>query len=61
MPITSIEFRLTAAAAAKTTMTMTSRFASIANLEQVLDMGTHEGVALAIEQIDAILTTPTTL
>jgi uncharacterized protein YndB with AHSA1/START domain len=59
LPTTSIEVRLTAAAAAKTTMTMTSRFASIADMEQVIGISKDEGVALTVRQIDAILAAPT--
>jgi uncharacterized protein YndB with AHSA1/START domain len=59
LPITSIEVRLTAATAAKTRMTMISRFASIADMERVIAMGTEQGMALAVEQIDAILAAPT--
>jgi hypothetical protein len=55
LPITSIEVRLTASTAAKTRMTMTSRFASIADMERVIAMGQGEGMARAVRQIDAIL------
>ena len=56
---TSIEVRLTAATAAKTRMTMTSRFASISDMEQIIAIGQDEGMALAVGQIDAILAAPT--
>jgi uncharacterized protein YndB with AHSA1/START domain len=59
LPTTSIEVRLTASTAAKSTMTMTSRFASIADMEQVIAMGQDEGMALAVGQIDAVLAAPT--
>jgi hypothetical protein len=59
LPTTSIEVRLTAAAAAKTRMTMTSRFASIADMEQIIATGTDEGMARAVGQIDTILAAPT--
>jgi hypothetical protein len=36
-------------------MTMTSRFASIDDMEQIIAMGQDEGMALASGQIDAIL------
>ena len=58
LPTTRIEVRLTATAA-KTTMTMTSRFASIADMEQIIAIGQDEGMALAVGQIDAILAAPT--
>ena len=38
-----------------TTMTITSRFASIADMEQALATGQDQGMALAVGQIDAIL------
>src|SRR5712691_10267524 len=60
LPTTSIEVRLTVATAARTRMTMTSRFASIADMEQVIAIGQDEGMALAVGQIDAILAAPTT-
>jgi len=59
LPTTSIEVRLTAATAAKTRTTITSRFASIADMEQVIAIGQDEGMALAVGQIDAILAAPT--
>jgi hypothetical protein len=40
-------------------MTITSRFASIADMEQVIAIGQDEGMALAVGQIDAILAAPT--
>jgi uncharacterized protein YndB with AHSA1/START domain len=60
LPTTSIEVRLTATTAAKTTLTMICRFASIADMEQIIAMGTDEGFARAVGQIDAILAAPTT-
>lgn len=54
----SIEVRLAAATPAKATMTMTSRFASIADMEQVIAIGWEEGMVLAVEQIDAIIAAP---
>jgi uncharacterized protein YndB with AHSA1/START domain len=59
LPTTSIVVRLTAATAAKTRMTMSSRFASIADMERAIAMGQVEGVALAVGQIDAVLAAPT--
>lgn len=57
LPTTCIEVRLiaTATATAKTTMTMTSRFDSISDMEQIIAIGQDEGVTLALGQIDAIL------
>jgi len=59
LPTTSIEVRLTEATAAKTTMTITARSASISDMEQVIAIGQDEGMALAVGQMDAILVTPT--
>jgi uncharacterized protein YndB with AHSA1/START domain len=59
LPITSVEVRLTAASAGKTTMTMTSRFASLADMEQIIAIGQDEGVVRAAGQIDAVLAAPT--
>jgi uncharacterized protein YndB with AHSA1/START domain len=58
LPTTSIDVRLSAATATKTRMTMTSRFASIADMEQIIAIGQDEGMALAVGQIDAILAAP---
>ncbi len=55
LPTTSVVVRLTAPTAARTRMTVTSRFASIADMERAIAMGQDEGVALAVGQIDAIL------
>ena len=59
LPTTSIEVRLSAATAATTRMTITSRFASIADMEQIIATGTDEGMGRAVGQIDAILAVPT--
>src|SRR5207245_10001715 len=56
LPTTSIEVRLIETPE-KTTMTITSRFASIADMEQLLATGKEEGMRLAVGQIDAILGT----
>ncbi|HEX6660132.1 MAG TPA: SRPBCC domain-containing protein [Ilumatobacter sp.] len=58
LPTTSIEVRLTAATAAKTRMTMTSRFASIDDMERIIATGSDEGMALAVGQIDTVLAAP---
>ena len=39
----------------KTTMTIITRFASLADMEQLIDMGKGEGTRLAVAQIDATL------
>lgn len=54
LPATSVEVRLIETSG-KTTMTVTTRFNSIADMEQLLGMGKGDGTRLAIEQIDAVL------
>ena len=56
-PTTSIEVRLVETAE-RTTMTITCRFAPIADKEQVPDTGAEEGMRLAVGQIDALLASP---
>ena len=56
LPTTSVEVRLIETPE-KTTMTITTRFDSIADMEQLL--GQAEGMRLAVGQIDAILATTT--
>jgi uncharacterized protein YndB with AHSA1/START domain len=58
LPATTAQVRLVEAAG-KTTMTIVTRFASIADMEQLLGMGKGEGTRLAVGQIDAILAVPT--
>jgi uncharacterized protein YndB with AHSA1/START domain len=55
LPTTSIEVRLATATPDKTTMTITSRFASIADMEKLRAIGQEEGTTLAVGQIDAVL------
>jgi uncharacterized protein YndB with AHSA1/START domain len=59
LPTTSIEVRLITAAPDETTMTITQRFESVADMEQLIAMGQDEGMTLAVGQIDDILTIPT--
>ncbi len=40
-------------------MTITQRFESVADMEQLIAMGQGEGMTLAVGQIDDILTIPT--
>ena len=54
LPSTFVEVRLTETLG-KTTMTITIRFASIADMEQVLATSKEEGTRLAVGQIDAII------
>ena len=58
LPATTAEVRLVEARE-KTTMTIITRFASIADMEQLLGIGKGEGTRLAVGQIDAILVIPT--
>ena len=57
LPTTSVEVRLSSQGA-KTTMTIVSRFGSIADMERIIATGTDEGMALAVGQIDALLAAP---
>ena len=54
LPATVAEVHLVESPA-KTTMTIITRFASIADMEQLLGMGKGEGTRLAVAQIDALL------
>ncbi len=54
LPTTSVEVRLTARGAT-TSMTLTLRFASIDDMQRIIETGTDAGVALAVGQIDAVL------
>ena len=54
LPATTAEVRLVETPA-KTTVTIITRFASIADMEQLLGIGKGEGTRLAVGQIDAIL------
>jgi uncharacterized protein YndB with AHSA1/START domain len=58
-PTTSIEVRLATGKSGGehggTTMTIVMRFASLADMEQIIATGTDEGVARAVGQIDALL------
>jgi len=54
LPATTAEVRLFETPE-KSTMTIITRFASIADMEQLLGMGKGEGTRLAVGQIDAIL------
>jgi uncharacterized protein YndB with AHSA1/START domain len=54
LPATTAEVRLVGTPE-KTTMTIITRFASIADMELLLGIGKGEGTRLAVGQIDAIL------
>ncbi len=58
LPTTTVEVRLVETPE-KTTMTVTSRFKSIEDMEQLLGTGQEEGMRLAVGQIDAVLATTT--
>ncbi|MDQ6848530.1 MAG: SRPBCC domain-containing protein [Actinomycetota bacterium] len=54
MPVTRARVDLEESASG-TRMTVTSRFASTEQMEQLLQMGMAEGMTLAMQQIDAVL------
>ncbi|HEY9286487.1 MAG TPA: SRPBCC domain-containing protein [Candidatus Dormibacteraeota bacterium] len=54
LPSNAVQVQLSEAPG-KTTMTITMRFASIADMEQLLAMGKDDGTRRAVGQIDAIL------
>jgi uncharacterized protein YndB with AHSA1/START domain len=58
LPTTTVEVRLIETPE-KTNMTITSRFKSIADMEQLLGTGQEEGMRLAVGHIDAVLATTT--
>ena len=58
LPPTKAEVRLVETSD-KTTMTIITRFASIADMEQLLATGKGDGTKLAVGQIDAILASTT--
>lgn len=55
MPVTVMTVRFEDRTAGGVTMTIESRFASLEAMDQLVAMGTQEGITLAIGQIDAIL------
>jgi len=57
MPVTRLEVTLEATETG-TRMTTLSRFSSLEQLEQLLEMGMHEGMRQAMGQMDAILAEP---
>jgi uncharacterized protein YndB with AHSA1/START domain len=56
LPTTSVEVRLRETPG-KTTVTIVSRYASLADMERMLAMGQEEGMTLTVGRIDAILAT----
>jgi uncharacterized protein YndB with AHSA1/START domain len=58
LPTTTVEVRLIETPE-KTIMTITSRFKSIADMEQLLGLGQGEGMRLAVGQLDVVLATTT--
>jgi uncharacterized protein YndB with AHSA1/START domain len=54
MPVTRMRLELTATADG-TRMTITSQFASVEQMDQLISMGMEEGMAEALGQIDGIL------
>jgi uncharacterized protein YndB with AHSA1/START domain len=55
MPVMTMRITLDARDGGGTRMTITTSFASVDNMEQILTMGMEEGMAAAIGQIDALL------
>ena len=55
LPITTIRVGIEEVAQGRTRMSIESVFPSIEAMEQVLAMGTEEGLSQAVSQIDAIL------
>ena len=55
MPVTTIRVTIEEAAQGRTRMTIESVFPSTEAMEQVLAMGTGEGLSRAVSQIDAVL------
>ncbi len=55
LPTASVEVRLEATTPDTTTMTLTTRFASLADMEQWLVIGQDEGMTSAVGQIEAVL------
>lgn len=55
LPVTTMVAELTDIGDGRTRMTITSTFASVEQMEQVLAMGAEEGMTLALGQIDALL------
>jgi uncharacterized protein YndB with AHSA1/START domain len=60
LPSTHVEVRLVLSEPDTTVMTITSRFASLADMEKLLALGQEEGMVLAVRQIDAVLGDSTT-
>ena len=56
MPTTVVTVTLSEPAEGGTVMTIESRFASLEAMEQLLAMGVEEGMALALGQVDGLLT-----
>ncbi|MGH9132419.1 MAG: SRPBCC family protein [Ilumatobacteraceae bacterium] len=56
MPTTTVAVRISASSSNVTTMSITTTFRSIDDMEKLIAMGHEEGMTLALGQIDAILT-----
>jgi uncharacterized protein YndB with AHSA1/START domain len=55
MPVMTMRVTLAERSGGGTRMTINTNFASVDDMEQILDMGFGEGIAAAIGQIDALL------
>ncbi|MFI9583064.1 SRPBCC domain-containing protein [Streptomyces sp. NPDC052236] len=58
MPVTIVRVQLTADGETATVMTVESTFPTTEAMEQLVSMGMAEGMAAALDQIDALLATP---
>jgi uncharacterized protein YndB with AHSA1/START domain len=58
MPTTTVRVQLTADAETATVMTIENTFPTPETMEQLVSMGTVEGMSAALSQIDALLTDP---
>ena len=56
LPVMTMRLDLTERAGGGTTMTITTGFSSIEDMQQILDMGMEEGITAAINQMESILT-----
>jgi uncharacterized protein YndB with AHSA1/START domain len=55
LPVSTFHVKLVEGPAGRTTMTITSAFASRESMQQLLEMGMEQGLSAALGQIDALL------
>ena len=58
LPVTSVVVTVEQQPEGRTRMTLTTTFASLEDMEQVIAMGAEEGITQAVGQIDALLAAP---